>query len=235
MKEWVMPGIFMLTICMSFVAVACGAESIGILIATAVPVTSWYLVEGRKAGGRWLMCGMVITIAAITPALLPVTNVNLVASDIDENSLVASDIDENSLVASDIDENRWSLLKRFSSYGELENFVRMNTTISSLSCPAVVYRNMWRGPLTAQFSTNAMEALAVNNAPASKGGNFEFRISYDTVTIKTDYSTTNIQVEGVDEADIVKTDGKYLYVVSKNSIIIILAYPPEQAKIVSKI
>lgn len=29
-----------------------------------------------------------------------------------------------------------------------------------------------------------------------------------------DYSTTNIQVEGVDEADVVKTDGEYLYIVS---------------------
>ena len=29
-----------------------------------------------------------------------------------------------------------------------------------------------------------------------------------------DYSTTNIQVDGVDEADIVKNDGKYIYTVS---------------------
>ena len=28
---------------------------------------------------------------------------------------------------------------------------------------------------------------------------------------KNDYSTTNIQVEGVDEGDIIKTDGKYIY------------------------
>ena len=31
-----------------------------------------------------------------------------------------------------------------------------------------------------------------------------------------DYSETNVQVAGVDEADIVKTDGKYIYVVSNN-------------------
>lgn len=31
-----------------------------------------------------------------------------------------------------------------------------------------------------------------------------------------DYSDTNIQVEGVDEADIVKTDGKYIYTLQKN-------------------
>jgi inhibitor of cysteine peptidase len=29
-----------------------------------------------------------------------------------------------------------------------------------------------------------------------------------------EYSETNVQVEGVDEADIVKTDGEYIYIVS---------------------
>lgn len=32
-----------------------------------------------------------------------------------------------------------------------------------------------------------------------------------------DYSGTNLQVEGVDEGDIVKTDGKYIYLVSENT------------------
>ena len=31
------------------------------------------------------------------------------------------------------------------------------------------------------------------------------------------YSTTNVQVEGVDEADIVKTDGEYIYTISSSS------------------
>lgn len=47
------------------------------------------------------------------------------------------------------------------------------------------------------------------------------------------YSTTNVQVEGVDEADIVKTDGKYIYVVSGSRLIIADAYPAESAKILS--
>lgn len=50
-----------------------------------------------------------------------------------------------------------------------------------------------------------------------------------------DYSETNIQVAGVDEADIVKTDGKYIYTVSKNILTISEAYPPENAKLLSKI
>lgn len=38
-----------------------------------------------------------------------------------------------------------------------------------------------------------------------------------------DYSTTNVQVENVDEADIVKTDGKYIYYVTNGLIYIIRA------------
>jgi len=50
-----------------------------------------------------------------------------------------------------------------------------------------------------------------------------------------DYATTNIQVAGVDEADIVKTDGEYIYLVSGQKVIIVKAYPPEQARVLSEI
>jgi uncharacterized secreted protein with C-terminal beta-propeller domain len=46
-----------------------------------------------------------------------------------------------------------------------------------------------------------------------------------------EYSTTNIQVEGVDEADIVKTDGRYLYVVSGYNIYIVSAEPYSESPI----
>ena len=45
-------------------------------------------------------------------------------------------------------------------------------------------------------------------------------ITNDTETTKKDYSETNIQVEGVDEADILKTDGDYIYSISENKVII---------------
>jgi len=49
------------------------------------------------------------------------------------------------------------------------------------------------------------------------------------------YSKTNVQVEGVDEGDIVKTDGNYIYTISNNSVVIVESYPPEKAKVLSKI
>ncbi|UOO38548.1 beta-propeller domain-containing protein [Oscillospiraceae bacterium CM] len=38
-----------------------------------------------------------------------------------------------------------------------------------------------------------------------------------------DYSTTNVQVDGVDEGDIVKTDGQFIYVLRQNTLIIFQA------------
>jgi uncharacterized secreted protein with C-terminal beta-propeller domain len=49
------------------------------------------------------------------------------------------------------------------------------------------------------------------------------------------YSTTNVQVEGVDEPDCVKTDGNFIYTISNDEIIIIETNPPEDAHIVNRL
>jgi uncharacterized secreted protein with C-terminal beta-propeller domain len=49
------------------------------------------------------------------------------------------------------------------------------------------------------------------------------------------YSKTNVQVEGVDEPDVVKTDGMYIYAVTDKGIVIVKAYPVEESGIISKI
>ena len=55
----------------------------------------------------------------------------------------------------------------------------------------------------------------------------------ETLTSKKskDYSTTNIQVENVDEADITKTDGDYIYSISDDNVIITNVQDPENIKI----
>ena len=50
-----------------------------------------------------------------------------------------------------------------------------------------------------------------------------------------EYSTTNIQVENVDEADITKTDGNYIYSLSENEVIITDVKDPTQIKIIARI
>lgn len=54
-------------------------------------------------------------------------------------------------------------------------------------------------------------------------------------TSSKDYSTTNIQVENVDEADITKTDGNYIYSISDNNVVITDVQDPKNIKIASKI
>ena len=101
-----------------------------------------------------------------------------------------------------------SLLKKFSSYEELKNFVKA----SSQAYPYYLERSPLQTLQSATATENAAKAYSVP-----------------------DYSTTNIQVEGVDEADVVKTDGEYIYVVSSKSVVIVKAYPAEEAEVVSKI
>ncbi len=50
-----------------------------------------------------------------------------------------------------------------------------------------------------------------------------------------DYSETNLQVEGVDEADIVKTDGSYIYQVNEQRICIIKAQPVSEMELTAVI
>lgn len=45
-----------------------------------------------------------------------------------------------------------------------------------------------------------------------------------------DFSTTNLQVTGVDEADVIKNDGKFIYIIKANTLRIVEAYPAENLK-----
>ncbi len=49
------------------------------------------------------------------------------------------------------------------------------------------------------------------------------------------YSETNVQEFGVDEADIIKNDGRYIYLIKNNAIRVVDAYPPENMKVVGKV
>lgn len=50
-----------------------------------------------------------------------------------------------------------------------------------------------------------------------------------------DHSNTNVQVQGVDEADLVKTDGQYIYIATEDSVKIIRAYPADNMSTVASI
>jgi len=72
--------------------------------------------------------------------------------------------------------------------------------------------------------------------PISRGGPLLMEkgaVDQAAVPASAEYSNTNIQVAGVDEADIVKTNGKYIFLTSENKFLIVNAYPADQMKIVS--
>jgi inhibitor of cysteine peptidase len=70
-----------------------------------------------------------------------------------------------------------------------------------------------------------MQNTAVPEAELDSGSDFGSNAA--------DYSQTNVQVQGVDEADTVKTDGEYIYKITNNKVIVAKAYPAETMHVVS--
>lgn len=63
--------------------------------------------------------------------------------------------------------------------------------------------------------------MAVADAPAAEA---KVENSLAAAGASMEYSTTNVQVEGVDEADVVKTDGEYIYQINRDRVVVIKAY-----------
>lgn len=117
----------------------------------------------------------------------------------------------------------FSELKTFSSFEELENFITTNMETVNQNQNAYALdslKNSRAETLGAQD--------AATEAPAEP-------LVANTEGELTDYSGTNIQVQGVDEADTVKTDGEYIYIVAGGNLTILKAYPAEEARVISKI
>jgi uncharacterized secreted protein with C-terminal beta-propeller domain len=112
-------------------------------------------------------------------------------------------------------------LKKFGSVEEIKAFLKENTGSGG-----------YRGYLTMDA---AMESAPLVVMGCGGGDVVASAPPAQAKTTAEDFSTTNIQVQEVDEADIVKNDGKYIYVLTGNKVSIIDAYPPEGARILSVI
>ena len=64
---------------------------------------------------------------------------------------------------------------------------------------------------------------------------FKSGSSEETASGNNDFSKTNIQVENVDEADVIKTDGEYIYSLSDNQVIITDARDPQNTNVLYKL
>lgn len=104
-------------------------------------------------------------------------------------------------------------LLNFGSYEEYNSFLQESSSFDSYSSS-----NRLGGTAPSLDIANAQEAEKSDDGDESY-----------------DYSSTNIQELGVDEPDIVKTDGQYLYVIANSTVFIINAYPAEEAVIITTI
>lgn len=93
-------------------------------------------------------------------------------------------------------------LKSAETYDEVYN------KINSLKAKTNILYGLKDGMAKGSSRNEKAEYIEDSNTSAATNGASE--------TAKADYSKTTTQVEGVDEADIVKTDGKYIYILSSD-------------------
>ena len=113
-------------------------------------------------------------------------------------------------------------IKTFDSYEDFQDFLAEAANNSGGN-----YFGFEESLNIAMDDTSGASKTSTPSVPRSDGD------SQTNAEGSSDYSETNIQVEGVDELDIVKTDGEYLYVVANNTVYILKAIPAENAEIIS--
>src|SRR3990170_287628 len=117
-------------------------------------------------------------------------------------------------------------MKTFADETALRNYLVANTQGTS---------NYAGGPLDSKFfGGSSRDGALPAPAPSLTAPTAE------STSQSASYSTTNIQVAGVDEADIVKNDGGYLYVASNDysgnqNYVYILKADPQDTRIIAKI
>ncbi len=125
-------------------------------------------------------------------------------------------------------------MKQFQSVEELKTYIENREEsypIWSMRGGAVFTISPDSGKSGEAVSVAQAAAQAANAATAAKSAAGDHTgFGFDL-----DYSGTNIQVEGVDEADIVKTDGGYIYIAKGKSVLIVKAYPAEEAQLLTEI
>ncbi len=99
-----------------------------------------------------------------------------------------------------------SQVKKFDNFEHFKQYITQNTNLMQPT-------QTFDGSLS-----NSVESSAKTlSAPLATLGLTDAQ----SVVSSVDHSTTNVQVVGVDEADFVKTDGKYIYMVKNSNLIII--------------
>src|SRR5256712_6146372 len=110
----------------------------------------------------------------------------------------------------------------FATYDQLHQW------ILSVACNGSIVKNFYNpngnpAPMPGPLGTGVPGTFSVTSA------------SSGSVSLVPNHSETNVQVAGVDELDMVKTDGTYLYTVTNNTVAIVLAYPSTDARLLARV
>jgi inhibitor of cysteine peptidase len=124
-------------------------------------------------------------------------------------------------------------LNSFQTYQELHQFITSNAK-SSQQYGGPNGKIFFRAPgvVTAQGAMTTTMTMAAAASATTVAGTTSVAAG---ATVGSGFTTTNDQVQGVDELDMVKTDGSYLYVANSQSVSIIKAQPANSTSIVSTI
>ena len=116
-------------------------------------------------------------------------------------------------------------LQSFSSVDDLQAFLAAHQGSAGYYGGGVMMRDM--AGSSAMMDGAAMvkneEAVAAPTAAQTTGAG------------SPDYSGTNVQVAGVDEGDIIKTDGQFIYTVSGQTLFVVKAVPGANASVLSRV
>lgn len=114
-------------------------------------------------------------------------------------------------------------LKKFRSYEELGEFLASHNNPETFGTNNAFFDVVRLSQPVMLANEKAMSTPQVATINESIPNNF------------LDHSNTNNQVVGVDEADIIKTDGRYIYALSGSELAIIKADPVSEAAVLSRI
>lgn len=113
-------------------------------------------------------------------------------------------------------------MKKFNSVEEIREFLKANVQPNAF----------YYGQYAIKGGIDITEGVGVPPVPGVAPGVTPALVPE---TSASEYSKTNIQVESVDEADFVKNDNKYIYVLAQKKLVIVDAFPAVNASILSSV
>ncbi|MBI3639412.1 MAG: beta-propeller domain-containing protein [Thaumarchaeota archaeon] len=122
-------------------------------------------------------------------------------------------------------------LKKFNSIDELQKFL-LDSQVRTAQYNGPMYGGQGMNKQLMLGPAGVLAPPSSAPVPSTQGSVSE---AGTATSSNAQYSTTNVQVAGIDEPDFLKNDNKYAYILSQDKLTIIDAYPGDTAKIVSKI